>query len=98
MSRADARVPRPLGVSQEITVAATSGRTPNGVGNATERVMIYSSVDAYYVFGGSTVTATTAHTFIPAGAEHFVTIAPGSFVAAIRRSDDGFIEVSEFGS
>jgi hypothetical protein len=98
MSRADARVPRPLGVSQDISVTATSARTAAGVGAATERVMIYSSVDAYYVFGGSGVVATTAHTFIPAGAEHFVTIAPGSFVAAIRRSADGFIEVSEFGS
>jgi hypothetical protein len=47
--------------------------------------------------GGSTVTADASHTFIPAGSEHFVQIRGGQYVAAIRRTADGFMEISERG-
>lgn len=97
MSRSDARVPRPLGVSQSITVSGTTARTSAGVGAFTRHVMIYSSGDAYYNFGGSTVTATTSNTFIPAGGEHFVLITGGQYVAAIQDSAGGVVKVSEFG-
>lgn len=97
MSRGDARVPFPLGVSQTVSVASSSARTSAGVGDQTRKVMIYCSVDAFYNLGGSTVTATTSNTFIPAGSEHFIQIRPGQYVAFIRDSADGTAKVSEFG-
>ena len=97
MSRHDGRVPFPLGVSQTVAVGSSSARTTNAVGAETRRAMIYSSTDAYYNFGDSTVTAATSHTFIPAGSEHFVQIRPGQYVAFIRKTADGEGEVSEFG-
>lgn len=97
MSRSDTRVPYPLGVSQSVSVASTSARTAAGVGEFTRHVMIYSSGDAYYNFGDSSVTATTSDTFIPAGAEHFVQIRGNQYVAFIRDSADGTAHVSEFG-
>ena len=97
MSRSDARVPYPLGVSQSITVTSSSDTTAAGVGEFTRHVMIYSSQDAYYKLGDSSVTATTSSTFIPAGGEHYVQIRGGQYVAAIRSSADGVMKVSEFG-
>lgn len=95
--KGDARVPYPLGVSQAVSVVTASARTAAGVGEFTRKVMIYSSGDAYYNFGDSTVTATTSDTFIPAGSEHFVQIRGGQYVAFIRDSADGTAHVSEFG-
>ena len=97
MSRGDARVPFPLGVSQTVAVASSSARTTNAVGAETRRVMIYSSTDAFYNLGDATVTATSSNTFIPAGSEHFIQIRPGQRVAFIRDSADGTAKVSEFG-
>lgn len=97
MSRSDTRVPYPLGVSQSITTSGTTARTSAGVGTFTRHVMIYSSQDAYYNFGDSTVTATTSDTFIPAGGEHFVQIRGGQYIAAIQDSAAGVVKVSEFG-
>jgi hypothetical protein len=95
MSKFDARVPFPLGVSQSINVVTASARTSAGVGAFTRVVLIYSSTDAYYNFGDSTVTATTSDTFIPAGSEHLVQIRGGQYVAAIRNSADGVMKISE---
>lgn len=96
-SRSDSRVPYPLGVSQAVSVAATSAATAAGVDEQTRRVEIYCSVDAYYAFGGSTVTATTSSNFIAAGQSKFLSIRGGQYVAFIRDTADGTAHVSEFG-
>ena len=93
--RGDARVPYPLGVCQSGAYTATAWRSA-AVGAQTRAVLVSASTDAYYLFGDSGVTATSANgTFIPAGGEHYVRIPPGSYVSVVRVTADGTAHVSE---
>lgn len=99
MSRQDASVPYPLGVTQKVAYTATAGRTGSGVGVQTRFVTVNCSSDAYYLFGDSGVVATATNgTFLAAGQEHFVRIRPGQYVSAVQDSAGGNLIVSEFGS
>lgn len=98
MSRGDASIPYPLGVTQSVTYSATAARTSTGVGAQTRHVAIYASTDCYYLFGGASVVATPVNgTFLPAGQQHFVKIRSGQFVSAIQDSATGTLKVSELG-
>ena len=96
MSRGNARVPTPVpGGCQTIATTAATARTTSGVGEQTRQVAITATAAAHYRFGGSSVVATTSDTYIGAGAEHLVRIAPSQYVAAIRSTADGSVFVSE---
>ena len=95
MSRGDARVPYPLGVSQSVTTSGTSARTSSGVDAQTYSVIVTCTEACFYNFGGSGVTATTSNTYLPAGGEHYVRILPGQYVAAIQDTAGGTLRVSE---
>lgn len=89
-------MPTPIaGGCQSITTSGVSARTSAGVSEQTRKVVIAATQAAHYRFGGSGVTATTADTYLPAGAEHLVRIAPGQYVAAIQSTAGGTVFVSE---
>lgn len=97
MSRSSTEVPYPLqGGCQSISASTTAARTSSGVGAQTRKVLITTDVGGHYVFGGSTVTATTADTYLPANSEHFVQIRSGQYVSFKAASGTGTVYVSEF--
>lgn len=97
MSRSQTTTPYPLkGGCQSISSASASARTSSGVSDQTRFVAIAATEAVHYGFGDSTVTATTADTYLPSNGEHFVRISPGQYVAVIRETTDGTVKVSEF--
>lgn len=66
------------------------------MGAQTRFVTIATDTAVHYALGDSSVTATTADTFLPENGEHFIRILPGQFVAVIRSTADGTVKVSEF--
>lgn len=97
MSRANTTTPYPLkGECQSITTSGTSARTSAGVTDQTRFVAIAATEAVHYGLGDSAVTATSADTYLAGGAEHFIRINPGQYVAAIQVSTGGTVYVSEF--
>ena len=78
-----------------MSFTGTSARTSSGVGTQTRMVLLAADTACHYVFGNSSVNATTSDTYLPANAEHLVRIAPGQYVAAIQSSAAGTLQVSE---
>ena len=93
--RGDARVPYPLGVSQNFATGAASARTAAGVGSQTRSVIVSCDQACYYALGDASVTATASNTFLPANSEHYIRIRPGQYVAAIQLTTAGTFHVSE---
>ena len=94
--RGSALLPYPIpGGHQTVTTSGTSARTSTGVGPQTRSVVLTCDEACHYRFGGATVDATTADTYLPANGEHYVRIPPGNYVAAIQDSAGGTLHISE---
>lgn len=84
------------GPHQSVTVSGTTARTGSDFNARTTIVRLCASTNCYIAFGGSTVEATTAGIFLPAGVPLVVGVPSGATrVAAIQASAGGVLSVLE---
>lgn len=89
------------GGAHNIAVSASSARNTIAFDTQTRVISLYTTAPAYLAFGDSSVTATSAHHYFPAGLYYDVSIggddvAHYSHLAVIRAdSEDGTIYISE---
>lgn len=69
-----------LGKAQKLAMTATTAVTQTAMTSA--KVAVWSTVDCYIAFGGSTQTATTSSIPIPAGTWLFLAL-PAAYIAGI---------------
>lgn len=79
-----------------ITVVSTTARAalPSGAG-AEDIVRIACDTDCHIKFGDDTVEATTSDTLFTQGVEAFKVPDEVTHIAAIRRTADGFMTITE---
>ncbi len=84
-----------------VTATATAARNPNSFDAGTQIVSVYATVAVYVKFGSSTVTATTADHYFPAGLYYDFAIGgegqnQATNVSILRAEPtDGFVYISE---
>lgn len=88
------------GGAHSVATSASSARNVSAFSDGTRVISLYATEDVYLAFGDSSVVATSADHFFPAGVYYDVAIGgndQGHFthVAALRVSGDGMLYVSE---
>lgn len=88
------------GAAHSISVTSTSARNSTAFDADTRVISVYATVPVYLKFGGSSVTATSADHYFPAGVYYDVAIggdktAQYGYVAALAVGSDGDIYISE---
>lgn len=70
-----------LSKAQKVSISSTTAK--NATALASDKVMIWSSVDCYIAFGSSAVEATTSSIPIPAGTVLFLHNPGATYIAGI---------------
>lgn len=89
------------GGAHTLAASATSARNSVAFNTQTRVVSVYATGPVYLKFGGSTVTATTADHFFPAGVYYDIAIGSGTkgphhtHLAVLRADGDCSVYVSE---
>lgn len=85
------------GVSQNVTVAASSAATANAFGANTSEIRVVSTTNCWAKIGDGTPTAAAAanNFYLPAGVVEYFHVTPGQRIAVIQDSAGGTLNVSE---
>ena len=88
------------GGAQSVNVSSSSVRNTTNFDADTRIISLYATQPMYIAFGDSTVTATTADHYFPAGIYYDFAIGGGQVhqytrIAALRVSADGVLYISE---
>lgn len=81
-------------LTQGVSFTAASARTSTAVGAGFNVARLVATQACYYIVGDSTVNATTSHIYLPANVIEYVNLKAGQFIAAIRVSADGVLNVT----
>lgn len=82
-----------LGTAQKVSYTASSA-VGSAFGTGTRIVRVYATTDCHIRFG-TTPTAVTTDTFIPAGVPEYFAVNAGVKIAAVRNSASGDLYVTE---
>jgi hypothetical protein len=89
------------GGAHKITAGAVSARNSVAFASSTRVVGVYASVPVFINFGGSDVTATSAHHYLPEGLYYDLSIGGGNghahftHIAVLAAAGDGDVYISE---
>lgn len=84
--------------AQKFDVTATTARNTSAFNQDTRVISLYATEDMYVRVGGSDVTATDQHHFLPKFIYLDVAILESDWhIAAIRATTDGVLHISERG-
>lgn len=88
------------GGAHAITVTATSARNTTAFASDTQIISLYATSAVYIKFGNSSVTATSADHYFPAGIYYDIAIggensAHYTHIAVLRTDTDGYLYISE---